>query len=82
MLTLKNATIKRERQELITQIENLNKKLEAEKYDNLTLANELKRLKDEKLLTNIIMAKFNKVEQNFSELLKDQEKLQNLLDQK
>jgi hypothetical protein len=67
---------------LLTQIENLNKKLENEKLENTIQLSEVKKLKDEKQLTGIILAKFKKMDENFNDLLKDQEKLQNMLDTK
>jgi hypothetical protein len=66
----------------LTQIENLNKKLENEKLENTIQLSEVKKLKDEKQLTGIILAKFKKMDENFNDLLKDQEKLQNMLDTK
>ncbi len=67
---------------MLTQIENLNKKLENEKLENTIQLSEVKKLKDEKQLTGIILAKFKKMDENFNDLLKDQEKLQNMLDTK
>ena len=67
---------------MLTQIENLNKKLEYEKLENIIQISEVKKLKDEKQLTGIILAKFKKMDENFNDLLKDQEKLQNMLDTK
>lgn len=74
--------MKRERQELLTQIENLNKRLESEKLENSLNSAEIKKLKDEKQLTNILLAKFKKMDQTFNDLLQDQDKLQSVLDLK
>ena len=82
MKKFKITSLKRERNELLVQIENLNKKLENEKLENTIGLSEIKKLKDEKQLTGIILGKFKKMDENFNELLRDQEKLQTMLDYK
>ncbi len=75
-------SLRRERNELLTQIENLNKKLENEKVESAVYSSEIKKLRDEKQLTSIVLSKFKKMDENFNDLLRDQEKLQNMLDYK
>jgi chromosome segregation ATPase len=67
-------------QELLNQIETLKRTMDS-KNSEIEQANiEIKRLKEEKQLSGIILTKFKTIDQNFSDLLRDHDNLQRIID--